>query len=624
MRRPLWILLSVLLLAAAWFLVATLDHDERSRDERSRLAALALGNGPARPALAETPAPRAALEADGAAASKAKSRQSGVLEADPETLVALCGRVVDEQSGLGVEGMRLSFLSRRPRTAVVETGPDGSYCTECVLSCGVVSVMHLPDPGDPRFDARWTVEPAQFLLRSDVEAPLRHLDISVRSPAQVLEVQVAHADGSAGSASNVSLVWGDRSSAGGFDVLGRDFQLADAHGRARFALAGEPPEGRLFELEAEFSGGEVSDALALTAPLVPRPNRLDLYTGGSLTVRCTNDRGEPLAGVSLWLASADPSRAPRGRVGDTDASGEFRFAPLASGCWSVHAVHPLTGESVLGECDLPRGAQRTLGLQLGLANLQPGVRGVVLDELDRPLGGVPIRVRNGNSAPVTIQSGAEGRFEYWGLASAGIELSAGPGFLDDDFVPPRMEVPFGTSGVQIRRAGHDEPLSYAVECVSRDTGERVGDATLRLLTEEPLATEQRFSAPGGVTQILVPRSRHVLYAVEAAGYKAAQGELSDAIEARRGGVLRLELEPGFQTDFEVRDRVTRRAIEGARVWLERVQLASSDAQGHVHVELDEWPAALRIECAGYALREWDPRSLGERAGEVLLEPLSPR
>jgi hypothetical protein len=623
-RRRFSIPLLVVLLAAAAALVAGLGREEARRRERAHSLLAELEGGPHEARHGPEAKVLIPLEAEGAAARGAQGRHAGVLEEDPETLVALCGRVVDEQSGLGVEGLQLSFLSRRPRTAVVTSGPDGAFRTECVLSCGVVTALHLPDDADPRFAARWAVEPAQFLLPLAGDAPLRRVDLHVRAPERVLEVQVDRPDGAAAASSSVALVWGERTREGVFAVLGRDFEVADGSGRAHFALPGDPPEGRLFELEAELAGREISDVLAFAAPLAPRPWRLDLYSGGTLRVRCTSDRGEPLAGVSLWLSSSDPLRAPRGRAGDTDVQGECAFTPLSSGCWTVRAVHPLTGESRLAECDLPRGAERTLALRLSLANLQQGASGCVLDEHDRPLEGVAIRVRNGNEAPVTIESRAGGRFEFWGQPSAGIELGAGPGFLDDDYLPARLELPFGTGGVVLRRAGHEEPLSYAVEIVSRTGGERLRAARLRLWSEEPLPAEESYSAESGVTQIQVPRTRRVRWSAEAPGYRRASGELEERVEARAGGVVRIALERGFERDLLVRDRVTRRELAGVQVWLGKQLLGRTDERGRVHLALEEWPGALRLECTGYELFEWDPLATAQAGDELRLEPLSPR
>ena len=624
MSRRVSIAALAVLGTAALLVFAALRRDEVQRRERARTLAAELDAGPRVSRGSEEPRVRIPLEAEGAEFHSVTARKSSVLEADPETLVALTGRVVDEQSGLGVEGLRLSFLSSRPRTAVVVTGADGEYRTECVLACGVLTAMHLPDPVDMRFQARWTVEPGQFLLPAEGDGPLRRIDLAVRAPARVLEVAIERADGSVAAASNVSLVWGARSRTGGFDVLGRDFELSDGAGRARFALPGDPPEGRLYELEAELGGLEVSDLALFAAPLAPRPRRLELYTGGTLRVRCTNERGEGLPGVSLWLASSDPLRAPRGRAGDTDAQGECSFAPLASGCWSVRAVHPLTGESLLRECDLARGAERTLLLRLSLANLQSGLGGIVLDEHEQPLEGVALRVRNGNGAPVTIESRAGGRFEYWGQPSTGIELDAGPGFLDDEFVPAHLELPFGTGGLVLRRAAHDEPLSYALEVVARGSRARLPGARLVLWTDEPLRSEQAFSAPHGVTQIAVPRRRRVYFSADAPGYRRARGELAERIESRTGSVLAIELERGFERELVLRDRVTQRELAGVRIRLGQQLLATSDERGRAHLVLQEWPAALQLSCSGYEPLEWDPHADGAYGDELRLEPLSPR
>ncbi len=565
------------------------------------------------------------MDAEEAALVAARNaRRSGVLEVEPDTLVSIRGRVVDRKSGLGIEGLTLSFLSRRPRTVVVTSGPDGAFRTETELSSGLVTVMHVPNPDDPRFAARWELDPAQFLLAAEGPTSERHVDLFVEAPERVLEVAVARPDGTPAPASAVSLVWGERARDGAFDVIGRDFERADGSGRARFSLYDEPREGRLYELQAEFEGRQVSDALRLVAPLGPRPWRLDLYDGGSLEVHCSSDRGEPLSGVSSWLANGDPSRAPFARAGDTDAQGLCTFAPLASGCWSVHAVHPLTGESLVREVELARGAERVLPLTLTLAGLAPGVRGVVLDEQDQPLEGVAIRIQNGNEAPVTIESRAQGRFEFWGQPSAGIELSAGPGFLDDGYLPARLALPFGTSGIVLRRSGRQELFSFPVEIVARDGGERLAAAQLVLGTEDPVHAEITYGAQNGLTQISFARDREVLWRAEAPGFRRSSGALAELLERRRGSVLRIELERGFERELVVRDRVTKRALAGVRVWRDGRLAATSDEQGRVHLVAEDWPARLRFDGDGYETLDWDPRSAALAQDDVRLEARGPR
>lgn len=626
MRSRVWLVGSLLVVVAGVLVtLAWLEADARAREREARLRAAALSQQRSREGDALLPRHLAGLESAEAEAELAeRARHAGVLEAEPDTLVSIQGRVIDRQSGLGIEGLTLSFLSRRPRTVVVTSGPDGAFQSEPELSSGLVTVMHVPNPADARFAARWELDPAQFLLAAEGPTPERHVDLYVSAPGRVLEIAVAHSGGSPAAASAVSLCWGERERDGSFGVLGRDFERADGAGRARFSLFADPRQGWLYELQAESGGHEVSDALLLSAPIGPRPWRLDLYEGGALLVRCTTDRGEALAGVSLWLSNGDPSRAPFARGGDCDAQGECRFAPLASGCWAVRAVHPLTGESVLREIELPRGAERVLPLVMTISGLSPGLRGVVLDEQDRPLEGVALRVQNGNEAPVTIQSRAEGRFEYWGQPSAGIELSAGPGFLDDAYLPARLSLPFGTSGVVLRRAGKQELLSFPVEIVAREGGERLADAELALATEEPLHSELVWRAPRGLTQISFGRERQASWRAEAPGFRRATGELADLVERRRGGVLRIELERGFERELVLRDRVTKRTLAGVRVWREGRTIASSDEAGRVHLAGEEWPALLRLEADGYEVLDWDPRGAGAFADEVRLEARGPR
>ncbi len=585
MRSRAWLVGSLLVLVAGVLLTLVwVREDARSREREARARAAALAPHGQREREEPLPPRRSgAMDAEEAALVAARNaRRSGVLEVEPDTLVSIRGRVVDRKSGLGIEGLTLSFLSRRPRTVVVTSGPDGAFRTETELSSGLVTVMHVPNPDDPRFAARWELDPAQFLLAAEGPTSERHVDLFVEAPERVLEVAVARPDGTPAPASAVSLVWGERARDGAFDVIGRDFERADGSGRARFSLYDEPREGR------------------------------------------RSDRGEPLSGVSLWLANGDPSRAPFARAGDTDAQGLCTFAPLASGCWSVHAVHPLTGESLVREVELARGAERVLPLTLTLAGLAPGVRGVVLDEQDQPLEGVAIRIQNGNEAPVTIESRAQGRFEFWGQPSAGIELSAGPGFLDDGYLPARLALPFGTSGIVLRRSGRQELFSFPVEIVARDGGERLAAAQLVLGTEDPVHAEITYGAQNGLTQISFARDREVLWRAEAPGFRRSSGALAELLERRRGSVLRIELERGFERELVVRDRVTKRALAGVRVWRDGRLAATSDEQGRVHLVAEDWPARLRFDGDGYETLDWDPRSAALAQDDVRLEARGPR
>ena len=89
----------------------------------------------------------------------ARARKLGWIPPPPDTLAAVRGQVVDTRTGLPLPGISLTFLSRRPKTAHATTNALGWFQTGVELSSGVVSVMHAPDPANPRFTSRWTIEP---------------------------------------------------------------------------------------------------------------------------------------------------------------------------------------------------------------------------------------------------------------------------------------------------------------------------------------------------------------------------------------------------------------------------------------------------------------------------------
>ena len=173
-------------------------------------------SGPERAVLETEPddqaAPPVALVAE--EAETTDQRQGGIYyQPEPDTLVALRGRVVDEQSGLPVAGIELSFLSRRPRTISVHTDEQGWYDTGLELSSGLVSVLHMPESSHRRFSARWNIEPGQFLLAPDGPST-RELNLRVRAPERILEVDVRAMDGTPAALSSVSLTRGTRGVAG--------------------------------------------------------------------------------------------------------------------------------------------------------------------------------------------------------------------------------------------------------------------------------------------------------------------------------------------------------------------------------------------------------------------------
>ena len=587
---------------------------------------------PAPPAASEAAPAATAAAVETAARPAARARIEGIPPPPPDALVAVRGRVVDSVTREPVQGITLGLLSRRPRTCIVRTDAEGKFETGVELASGVVAVTHLPDPESPRYSARWSIEPTSFLAPAAVEdpatgAPLerREVLITARPPARELEVEVRLPDGTAAVGASVSLTSGRRDAYGRFVPDGRSYEDADDYGRARFALFGSDTWDRSFRVEAEHKGALASDVLSLDPPLGSRAPVLALHPGGMLDVRATNDEGRPVAGVSLWIEAQDEPGVVRGRAGDTDARGECVFTALRSGCYTLSAVHPATGEEVRREVDLARGAQETVDLRLTLAGLRLRAAGSVVDESGFPLAGVVIRAQAAGESPVALMTGEGGRFEFWGRPCEGLLITAGGGFLDDRYDPDVQAVACGAAGVAVRRVAKFEDCSWPFQISDRATGEPVRAAVVTLFHGDPRRGSlalQSFSADAGVVPVTFKRRDDLSFAVDAPGYLREEGPLANLLEnASRRGALVVELERGFDRGLEIRDRVTRRGIGGAVLSAAGTLLGRSDEHGAVRIRADAWPASVRVESPGYAPVAWDPVAAGFPGDVVWLEPL---
>ena len=576
------------------------------------------------------PAPSVSVaEAEAAAATRAKIL--GIPAPPPDALVAVRGRVVDAVTREPVQGIALGFLSRRPRTCTVHTDAQGRFATGVELASGVVSVTHLPDPESPEFSARWSIEPTSFLAAAAPESPVpsgsgeREVVLLAHPPARELAIDVRLPDGGAAVGASVSLTYGRRDATGRFLPDGRSYEDADDFGRARFALFGSDTWERSFRVEAEHRGSLASDVLSLDPPFGARAPVLDLHPGGSVRVRASNDEGRPVSGVSLWIEAQDEPGVVRGRAGETDASGEFVFSALRSGCYTLSAVHPATGEEVRREMDLPRGAQETVDFRLTLVGLKLRAAGTVVDETGFPLQGVVVRAQAANEAPVALTTGEGGRFEFWGRPCEGVLVTAGGGFQDDRYEPEVQAVPCGSQGLSVRRVAKLEDCAWPFEAIDRATGEPLRAAVVTLFHGDPRhgsLAQQSFTAAAGVVSVSFKRREDLSFAVDAPGYLREEGPLANLLaDATRRGALRVELDRGFDRTLEVRDRVTRRAIGGALLFAGATALGRSDEHGSVRIRADTWPASVRVESPGYAPVGWDPATAGYPGDVVWLEPL---
>jgi hypothetical protein len=613
----------------AWVCFQLADDDADRRPAPLAPAAASLESSSRRAAsdLADPPSVEpstgAVHAADGAAARA--QRSADYLITDPDTLVDVSGQVLDARTREPLAGMTIAFLSRRPRTCTVKTDEQGRFHTPAELAPGVVSVVHVADPESPRFAARHAIEPDEFLAAARTPgAARRELALVASSPERVLEAEVRGDGGAPAAGAEVTLTYGRREAGGEFVAQGRDYEVSDSDGRVRFSQFGADAYERSFRIEADLRGALTSDLVTLDPPIGTRPLRIDLHPGAALRVRARNDEGKPIANVSVWVAHHESGRFTSAHNGDTDAQGDCLFAPLRPGCYSVSVVHPLTGQTVQREIDLGRASEAAIDLRLSIAGLRLGLAGVVVDELGYPLPGVGLRVLPEGEAPVELETGEGGHFEYWGRPVASVGFSIGTGVMDDEYEPDALAVPFGVSGLRVRRTRSMSARTMPLVVADRATGAPVARASVMLYHGDAAAAahgDQRYNTRAGVAQVAFKPRGDTLYCVDAPGYVRAEGSLAALCDAAaHTGVLRVELAPGFERRVEVRDRVSKRPLAGARFSEERRVVGTSDARGVVLLSSPEWPAGYRVECAGYRPLMWDPLASGFPGNVVWLDP----
>ncbi|MBI5364014.1 MAG: carboxypeptidase regulatory-like domain-containing protein [Planctomycetes bacterium] len=557
-------------------------------------------------------------------------RTAEITLSDADALRAVRGIVLDARTKEPVSGLALSFLSRRPRTCTVVTDARGGFATGPELACGVVSAQHAPDALDARVSARWELEPNQFVLAprdpraSADETP--SVVFFAREPERVLEVDIRLPDGLPAEGAAVSVTWGERAENGAFLPVARDYEEADAAGRARFPFVDAPSVSRSLRVEAEQGGTLASDVLTLEPPIAPRPLALALHAGGVVRVRCRNDEGRPIAGVSTYLAVHEDARAARGWHGTTDATGEGLFTALRAGCYTVSALHPLTGERVERTVDLARGEHEVVDVRLGVAGLRPALVGQVLDEYGYPLPGVELRVTRSSGEAMTLASGDKGQFEFWSKPEPELLLGVGGGIADDRFEPEETTVPFGTRGIVLRRAQILRERTLAFEIVDRTSKEPLRSARVALFlgdADRAGAREiARFDAPTGVVQSTFKLRPELGYVIEAPEHVRVTGRVAELLQRDPARIVaRIALERGFERELVVRDRPSGRPLARVRVALGERELARTDAEGRVELSLPAWPPGLRFEGAGFLPCAWDPLSAPFPGDVVWLDPL---
>jgi hypothetical protein len=630
MRRTTTTLALLLLAAGAWvwWLAAESQPLAVSRTGTDASATRAAVPQAIEPTAAQqTDAAKGAQLAIAASGSQPIGRDVGIEAPPPDTLVAICGQVLDAKTRQPLANFKLSFLSTRPRTVEVVTDDEGRFHTEPALAPGLVSVMHTADPDHLRYMARWDLDPPQFFLPRMTADQVWSLDLAAQAPSEVLEVDVVMPEGDPASGAAVTLTGGRRDERGSFAVEVRDLETADLQGRARFALFGAGVLDRMYLVEAEHLGAYSSDLLVIDGALGARARRLDLFPAGVITIHARNEEGRPLANVSLYVSCEDSGTVVRGHHALTDANGEAIIAPLRAACWTVSATHPLTGRTLSRTVDLPRGASKEVDFLLGVGGLRLAASGTVVDEVGYPLGGVTVHAKAGTEEPVALVTSDNGVFAFWAKPAEHVVLSVGGGWGDDIYDPALSELPFGVAGLAVVRRAKLETRSLPFVVVDAHSGKSVRKASIVL--QHPSqhfaalgAVTMRFGAANGVTHVSWKRRDDVRYTVDAPGYLRAEGRLSDLLEeCGEWGPLRVDLKEGFDRELEVIDRATRRGIAKVQVREGTQVIGTTDAQGRLRVRAAAWPEALRLDAPGYRATVWLPAEAEHPGTVIVMEPV---
>jgi RNA polymerase sigma-70 factor (ECF subfamily) len=362
------------------------------------------------------------------------------------------GRLVDEETGAPLAGVEVAAKYPSGLAAAVESArsdADGvvelrvpswrlASFTATATRAGHGRIVFMPATGhdsrelaeELRLPRAATVEGAvgpDHLRRGATRVVLEVNRLDVLRPRVDASTRVAREEWTA-----------DVDDAGRYRVEGLN---ADARYRARLLAT----DGEVLREHAE----ELVLAAGETRVLDWRHGR-----GATLAGELVDQRGEPVAGVELWLVPTRWNDDRRFHAGDerealrarTDAAGAFSFDDVAAGIWLV-GPGLAEGDDVAPwatavEIDEATGARDlSLATWRGLA-----VRGVVLDPAGAPAARASVMLDPaGGGARVRVRTDEEGRFEANGLRAIDYEVSAGG--MDEGYA--RSEIVLAAPGEDV-------------------------------------------------------------------------------------------------------------------------------------------------------------------------------
>lgn len=587
--------------------------------------------------VSPTPLPAATSIGEGETTPHARSsdsrepRRESTLEIREESEPAAIDRVplflelVEHGNRRPLADFRLALRQGETELELATDG-FGRARTEPVWTSEPLRVRHVADPSRAEYRAEWRLDPFELTPPSDGD---RAIVVEAEAPALVIEVDVQRAGGSPAPGAWVELVYGWRDAARGFHSEFVDPTLADATGRARFAVFDAEARASAAYLAArDEARGLASPPLFLDPPLRAGPWRLELEATGSVLLAAFGHAGEPLESGKVIAVSAETIEAATGVAHASIEHGSARIEGLAPARHRLRVFDASSGDRRELEVDVQPSVETRAEVRFDDGRTGLAAAGRVVDEDEQPLERVTIWF----SAPGGIEgfdfTDAEGRFRFWSERAASIVVSTSSDAQSDLFEPASIEAPFGARELVLRRVAKLPERSVRFEASDADAGGPPldGGGVFAWVGAPRSAGGWLWQPLEAGAAVLEPKVREGLrYSVRCPGYVEARGALEPPADPNAPWVVRVALRRGFARELLVVDRRSGAPVPAAQVTAVDGELsARSGSDGVVRLASEAWPARLRVERAGYLERVVDPNDLELVTDRVELEPIGER
>jgi protocatechuate 3,4-dioxygenase beta subunit len=327
------------------------------------------------------------------------------------------GRIVDEEHGLPLAGVRVSLTAREAgapngyQPLQATTDPEGRF--------------EIPWAGSGRHTLRTEIPGFVTMVVEDLLVPEQQPEVDlgeIRLQAgAVLEGIVTDALGRPVEAAWVRVMpsYGSADFAAAAAALSA-WQPIVTGGDGRFRIEGLP-RGATFDIDVDHSELLPGESLGVEVPTA-EPLRIRLDLPRTLSGRVVDSRGEPVAGAAISpnVSTVLPGKNGRSRgrsweTARTDRDGRFRLSRLMPGPVDLYARAPgyRTGQLPVQVPEEGEAEPVEIVLEVGAS-----LEGRVLDSKGLPVHNASVQaglrieeLESGYSSLATVRTGEEGRYE---------------------------------------------------------------------------------------------------------------------------------------------------------------------------------------------------------------------